>query len=67
MYVWFQDCTIRVVEVDGIYTEATEASMLYFTAGQRYAVLLTVDSDSATNIPLVASMDEVRRHLMTDD
>ncbi|KAF1929489.1 multicopper oxidase [Didymella exigua CBS 183.55] len=58
MYVWFQGCSMRIIEVDGIYTEPAEASMLYFTAGQRYAVLLTVDSDSVTNIPFVASMDE---------
>lgn len=59
MYVWFQGHTIKVVEVDGIYTEPAEASMLYLTAGQRYAVLLTVDSNSAINVPFVASMDEV--------
>jgi len=57
---------LRVVEVDGIYTEPAEASMLYLTAGQRYAVLLTVDSDSTTNIPFVASMDEVCRHFLGD-
>lgn len=59
MYVWFQDCTMKVVEVDGIYTEPAETSMLYLTAGQRYSVLLTVDSHASTNIPFVASMDEV--------
>lgn len=67
MYVWFQGCSVKVVEVDGIYTEPAEASMLYFTAGQRYAVLLTVDSDRATNIPFVASMDEVRQHYFRND
>jgi iron transport multicopper oxidase len=60
MYVWFQGCSMRVVEVDGIYTEAAETNMLYLTAGQRYSVLLTVDSNAVTNIPFVASMDEVR-------
>lgn len=59
MYVWFQDCSMRVVEVDGIYTKAAEAEMLYLTAGQRYSVLLTVDSNGLANIPFVASMDEV--------
>lgn len=59
MYVWFQGISTRVVEVDGIYTEPAEASMLYFTAGQRYSVLLTIDNDQATNIPFVTSMDEV--------
>lgn len=67
MYVWFQGCSMKVVEVDGIYTEPAEASMLYFTAGQRYAVLLTVDRHSATNIPFVASMDEVCQHFLKND
>jgi iron transport multicopper oxidase len=59
MYVWFQGCIMRVIEVDGIYTESDETSMLYLTAGQRYSVLLTVDNDASANIPFVASMDEV--------
>ncbi|KAF3052264.1 hypothetical protein E8E11_011500 [Didymella keratinophila] len=67
MYVWFQGCSMRVVEVDGIYTEPAEASMLYLTAGQRYAVLLAVDSDSTTNIPFVASMDEELFDTIPDD
>ncbi|KAJ4335250.1 hypothetical protein N0V87_006291 [Didymella glomerata] len=67
MYVWFQGCSMRVVEVDGIYTEPAEASMLYLTAGQRYAVLLTVDSYHATNIPFVASMDEELFDKIPDD
>ncbi|KAJ4358726.1 uncharacterized protein N0V89_003310 [Didymosphaeria variabile] len=67
MYVWFQSCSMRVVEVDGIYTKPTEASMLYLTAGQRYSVLLTIDSDAATNIPFVASMDEELFDAIPDD
>ncbi|XPS97992.1 hypothetical protein M3J09_007208 [Ascochyta lentis] len=67
MYVWFQNCSMRVVEVDGIYTEPTEARMLYLTAGQRYSVLLTVDSNSAANIPFVASMDEELFDTIPDD
>ncbi len=62
MYVWFQGLSMKVVEVDGIYTKPAEADMLYFTAGQRYSVLLTVGSDVSTNIPFMASMDEVGQH-----
>jgi iron transport multicopper oxidase len=58
MYVWFQGCTMRIVEVDGVYTKPVEADMLYFTAGQRYSILLTIGSET-TNIPFMASMDEV--------
>lgn len=51
---------MKIVEVDGIYTKPAEADMLYFTAGQRYSVLLTIGNEM-TNIPFVASMDEVSR------
>ncbi|OAG06621.1 multicopper oxidase [Paraphaeosphaeria sporulosa] len=67
MYVWFQGCSMRVVEVDGIYTEAAEAEMLYLTAGQRYSVILTVESDGVTNIPFVASMDKELFDEIPDD
>ena len=58
MYVWFQGCTMRSIEMDGIYTKPAEADMLYFTAGQRYSILLTIGSE-VTNIPFMANMDEV--------
>ncbi|KAJ4989338.1 multicopper oxidase [Stagonosporopsis vannaccii] len=67
MYVWFQGKSVRVVEVDGIYSEPAEASMLYFTAGQRYSVLLSIDSDQTANIPFVASMDEELFDAIPDD
>jgi iron transport multicopper oxidase len=59
-YVWFEEHTMRVVEVDGIYTEATEAKMLYVTAAQRYSVLVTMKNDSSSNFAVVGSMDQVR-------
>lgn len=67
MYVWFQGCTMRVVEVDGIYTEPAEADLLYLSAAQRYSVLLAVGSNSVTNIPFVASMDEVSLPFLIND
>ncbi|KAJ8114280.1 hypothetical protein OPT61_g3793 [Boeremia exigua] len=67
MYVWFQGCSMKVVEVDGIYTKPAEAGMLYFTAGQRYSVLLTVGDDVSTNIPFMASMDEELFDALPDD
>lgn len=58
-YVWFEEHTMRVVEVDGIYTEPTEAKMLYVTAAQRYSVLVTAKNDSSSNFAIVGSMDQV--------
>lgn len=58
-YVWFEDHTMRVVEVDGIYTEPSDAEMLYMAAAQRYSVLITAKNDTSSNFAFVGSMDEV--------
>lgn len=58
-YVWFEDHTMKIVEVDGIYTEPTEASMIYMTAAQRYSVLITTKNSTAGNFAFVGSMDQV--------
>ena len=59
MHVWFEGHDMRIVEVDGIYTEPADAKMLYMTAAQRYSVLIMAKNDSAANFPVVASMDQV--------
>lgn len=58
-YVWFEGHTMRVVEVDGVYTEEAEAEMLYITAAQRVSVLITTRNDTGANFPFVGSMDQV--------
>jgi iron transport multicopper oxidase len=58
-YLWFEGHTMQVVEVDGIYTEPTEADMIYLTAAQRYSVLITTKNDTSTNYAFVGSMDTV--------
>ena len=58
-YVWFEGHTMRIVEVDGIYTEPAEADMIYVTAAQRYSVLLTTKNDTSANFAFVGSMDQV--------
>ncbi|MCJ1314549.1 hypothetical protein MMC25_008231 [Agyrium rufum] len=57
-YVWFEGHTMRIVEVDGIYTDPAEADMIYITAGQRYSVLITTKNDTSTNFAFVGSMDQ---------
>lgn len=57
-YVWFEGHTMRIVEVDGVYTSPAEANMLYLTAAQRYSVLITMRNDSNYNFPFVTHMDE---------
>ncbi|KAF4470013.1 Iron transport multicopper oxidase FET3 [Fusarium albosuccineum] len=56
-YLWFEGHEMRIVEVDGIYTEAAEAEMIYISAAQRVSFLLTTKKDTSKNFPIVASMD----------
>ncbi|KAL8697118.1 MAG: hypothetical protein Q9224_002461, partial [Gallowayella concinna] len=57
-YLWFEGHTMKIVEVDGIYTEAAEADMIYLTAAQRYSVLITTKNDTSSNFAIVGSMDQ---------
>ncbi|KAF1996346.1 multicopper oxidase [Amniculicola lignicola CBS 123094] len=57
-YVWFEDHTMQIVEVDGIYTEPKDAEMLYLTAAQRYSVLITAKNSTNANFAFVGSMDQ---------
>ncbi|KAF2497204.1 iron transport multicopper oxidase FET3 precursor [Lophium mytilinum] len=57
-YVWFEGHTMQIVEVDGIYTEPEDADMIYITAAQRYAVLITAKNETDTNYAFMGSMDE---------
>ena len=59
-YLWFEGHTMQIVEVDGIYTEAADADMIYLTAGQRASVLVTTKNDTVSNFAFVGSMDQVR-------
>jgi iron transport multicopper oxidase len=59
-HVWFEGHTMRIVEVDGVYTQPAEADMIYLAVAQRYSVLVTMRNDTGANFPIVGSMDEVR-------
>ncbi|KAF2194873.1 multicopper oxidase [Zopfia rhizophila CBS 207.26] len=57
-YVWFEGHTMKIVEVDGIYTEPAEANMIYMTAAQRYSVVITTKNSTDANFAFVGSMDQ---------
>ena len=59
-YLWFENHTMSIVEVDGVYTEPTDAGMIYITPAQRYSVLITTKNDTSSNFAIVGSMDQVR-------
>ncbi|KAK5161524.1 FET Ferroxidase [Cryomyces antarcticus] len=56
-YFWIEGHTMTIVEVDGVYTEPAEASMIYLTAAQRYSFLLTTKNETSSNFAFIASMD----------
>lgn len=58
-FFWVEDHTMRIVEVDGVYTAEKEADVIYLTTGQRYSFLLTTKTNSRTNFPIVSRMDPV--------
>ncbi|SPO06103.1 related to ferrooxidoreductase Fet3 [Cephalotrichum gorgonifer] len=57
-YLWVEGHEMRVVEVDGVWTEEAPAERLYITPAQRYSFLLTTRGDAAGgNFPIVSAMD----------
>lgn len=59
-YIWFENHTMSIIEVDGIYTEPADADMIYLSAAQRCSFLITMKNDTSTNYAFVSSMDTVR-------
>ncbi|KAI9884850.1 MAG: hypothetical protein M1823_003377 [Watsoniomyces obsoletus] len=57
-YLWFENHTMSIVEVDGVYTEPAEAESIYVTPAQRYSVLLTTKDTRDQNFAIVGSMDQ---------
>lgn len=58
-YFWIEGHTMKIIEVDGVYTKPAETDLIYLTAAQRYGFLVTTRNDSSSNFAMVASMDEV--------
>lgn len=58
-YFWIEGHTMKIIEVDGVYTEPTEAEMIYITAAQRYGFLVTARNGTGSNFAMVGSMDTV--------
>ncbi|KAF2216219.1 hypothetical protein CERZMDRAFT_81369 [Cercospora zeae-maydis SCOH1-5] len=57
-YFWIEGHNMKIIEVDGVWTEPADAEMIYITAAQRYGFLVTAKNEtSAGNFPIVASMD----------
>ncbi len=55
-WVQFNQHTMTVVEVDGVYTVPFETQQLYVTTAQRYTVLLTANANPSINYGIVSQM-----------
>ena len=58
-YFWIEEHTMKIVEVDGVWTDAAETDMIYITSAQRYSVLVTMKNETNQNYAMVGSMDTV--------
>jgi iron transport multicopper oxidase len=56
-YFYIEDHTFQIVEIDGVYTEPTEADTLYIAIAQRYSVLVTTKNTTDKNYPIVTVTD----------
>ncbi|EGU75663.1 hypothetical protein FOPG_10736 [Fusarium oxysporum f. sp. conglutinans race 2 54008] len=56
-YFWIEGHTMKIVEVDGVWTKPAETDMIYIASAQRYAVLVTMKNETGANYPMMASMD----------
>ncbi|KUJ12595.1 putative ferrooxidoreductase Fet3 [Mollisia scopiformis] len=58
-YFYIEDHTFDIVEIDGIYTEPTQASTLYIHVAQRYSILLRTKNATDQNYNIVTVADQV--------
>lgn len=56
-YFYIEGHSFKIVEIDGVYVEPTEADLLYLSVAQRYAILLTTKNTTDTNYPIVTVAD----------
>jgi iron transport multicopper oxidase len=56
-HVWIEDHEMRVIEVDGVYTEEYTVPAVDLTTAQRVSVLVTAKNTSNQNFAMVGAMD----------
>lgn len=67
-YLYIEDHTFTIVEIDGVYVEPVETDSLYITVAQRYAVLVkTKKNVSNKAFRFVNVLDEPMLDLVPDD
>lgn len=58
-YFYIEGHTFQIVEVDGVYTEPTEADTIYIAVAQRYSILFTTKNSTDQNYAIVTVADSV--------
>lgn len=58
-YFWIEDHTMKIVEVDGIWTQGEDTDLIQISTAQRYGVLVTMKNDTSKNYAMLGSMDTV--------
>ena len=58
-YFYIEDHNFTIVEVDGVFTEPEEASLIYVAVAQRYSILFTTKASTDRNYGLVTIADQV--------
>ena len=56
-YFYIENHTFTIVEIDGVYTEPTEADTLLIAVAQRYTILLTTKNSTDANYAIVTIAD----------
>ena len=56
-HVWIEDHDMRVIEVDGVYTEEFTVPAIDVTTAQRVSVLVTAKNTTDKNFAMVGAMD----------
>ena len=56
-HVWIEDHEMRVIEVDGVYTEEYTVPGIDLTTAQRVSVLVTAKNTTDQNYAMVGAMD----------
>lgn len=57
MYVRFEQHSLTIIEVDGVYTQPRTVQDLFLAVGQRYSVLLTTKSVATQNYAMLGMLD----------
>lgn len=58
-YFYIDGHNFTIVEIDGVYTEPTQAEILYIAVAQRYSILVTTKNSTDQNYAIVTIADSV--------